>query len=183
MINDKIVLNVYKNPKLRSKISTQLLYGEKFKILSQSKKWIKIKTSFDNYTGHIKYNNYIKNFQPTHKVFKLKTKIYKKPFNKKKYDTNKFLCFASKIFVIQKYNQFIEFEKNKWIKKKDLKNIKTVENNFINIIKLFLGIKYVWGGKTNDGIDCSALLQLIFLYNNKFFPRDTIDQFKYLKKK
>ena len=182
MINDKIVLNVYENPKLRSKISTQLLYGEKFKILSQSKKWIKIKTSFDNYIGHIKYNNYIKKFKPTHKVFKLKTKIYKKPFSKKEYDTKKFLSFASKVIVIQKYNQFIEFEKNKWVKKKDLKNIKTIENNFINIIKLFLGIKYVWGGKTHNGIDCSALLQLIFFYNNKSFPRDTTDQIKYLKK-
>ena len=97
MINDKIVLNVYENPKLRSKISTQLLYGEKFKILSQSKKWIKIKTSFDNYIGYIKYNNFIKTLQSTHKVFKLKTKIFKKPFNKKNCESKKYILW-SKIF-------------------------------------------------------------------------------------
>ena len=183
MINNRLLLNVYESQKSRSKISTQLLYGEKFKILSKNNKWVKIKTSFDNYTGYIKYNNFIKKFQPTHKIFKLKTKIFKKPFNKKNYQTKKFLSFASKISIIQKYNQFVEFEKNKWIKEKDLKNVKTIENNFIKIIKLFLGIRYVWGGKSYNGIDCSALLQLIFFYNDKFYPRDTKDQIKYFKKK
>ena len=183
MINNKLLLNVYENPKLNSKISTQLLYGEEFKILSNNKKWTKIKTLFDNYTGYIKYNSYVNKFVSTHKVFKLKTKIFKKPFNKKKYETKKFLFFASKIFVIQKYNEFVEFEKNLWIKKKDLKNINNIENNFIKIVRLFLGTKYLWGGKTYNGIDCSALLQLIFFYNGKFYPRDTKDQFKYMKNK
>ena len=182
MINNRLLLNVYESQKLRSKISTQLLYGEKFKILSKNNKWMKIKISFDNYIGYIKYNNFIITLKPTHKVFKLKTKIFKKPFNKKKCETKKFLSFASKISVIQKHNKFVEFEKNKWIKEKDLKNIKAVENNFVKIVKRFLGIRYVWGGKTCNGIDCSALLQLIFFYNNKFYPRDTGDQLKFHRK-
>ena len=40
----------------------------------------------------------------------------------------------------------------------------------------------LWGGKTYKGIDCSAILQLFFYYNNKFYPRDTKDQIKYSKK-
>ena len=92
------------------------------------------------------------------------------------------MFFASKVSIIQKNSQFVEFDKNKWIKKKDLKNIKAIENNFIKIVRLFLGVRYVWGGKTHDGIDCSALLQLIFFYNNRFYPRDTKDQIKYSKK-
>ena len=49
----------------------------------------------------------------------------------------------------------------------------------MKVIKLFLKIKYVWGGKTYKGIDCSAILQLLYYYNNKFYPRDTKDQIKY----
>ena len=41
----------------------------------------------------------------------------------------------------------------------------------------------MWGGKTYQGIDCSAILQLFFYYNNKFYPRDTKDQIKYSRKK
>ena len=32
-------------------------------------------------------------------------------------------------------------------------------------------------------IDCSALLQLYYYYNNTFYPRDTKNQIKYSKKK
>ncbi len=41
----------------------------------------------------------------------------------------------------------------------------------------------MWGGKTSDGIDCSALIQIFFFYNRAFFPRDTKDQIKFCKKK
>ena len=47
---------------------------------------------------------------------------------------------------------------------------------------MFLKTKYVWGGKTYRGTDCSAILQLFFYYNNKFYPRDTKDQIKYSTK-
>ena len=57
------------------------------------------------------------------------------------------------------------------------------ENNFKKIFKKFLDVKYVWGGKTFNGIDCSALLQIYFAYNNSFYPRDTKKQIKYSKKK
>ena len=53
----------------------------------------------------------------------------------------------------------------------------------MKIFKLFLGTKYLWGGKSCDGIDCSALIQMYYYYNNLFFPRDTKDQIKFCKKK
>ena len=41
------VSNIYTKPNIRSEISTQILYGEKFKILNKKKGWLKIKTYFD----------------------------------------------------------------------------------------------------------------------------------------
>ena len=73
--------------------------------------------------------------------------------------------------------------KNKWIKKIDVKKIDHYEKNFSKILKLFLNTKYLWGGKTSKGIDCSALIQIYFYYNRVFFPRDTKDQIKFCKKK
>ena len=73
------------------------------------------------------------------------------------------------------------FKKNKWIKQKDIILIKKKEINFVKIFKSYLNCKYKWGGKTHDGIDCSALLQIFYKFNNKSFPRDTIDQIKFKK--
>ena len=68
-------------------------------------------------------------------------------------------------------------------KKKDIKKINHIEKDFVKIFKLFLETKYLWGGKSCDGIDCSALVQMYYYYNNLFFPRDTKDQIKYCRKK
>ena len=65
--------------------------------------------------------------------------------------------------------------------KKKIRKINHVEKDYLKVLKLFLKTKYVWGGKTYKGIDCSAILQLLYYYNNKFYPRDTEDQLKYSK--
>ena len=174
----KSLSNIYKNPSVISEVTSQIIYGEKFKIISKNRNWLKIKTSFDNYIGYIKNENYVDNFKPTHKIFVLKASIFDKAKKKTKY----FLTFASKVSILQKNKKFIEFEKNKWIKKTNIKKIHYIEKDYLKILKLFLNTKYIWGGKTYKGIDCSAILQLIFYYNNKFYPRDTKDQIRYSKK-
>ena len=168
--------SIYNKPSKDSEVTSQILYGEKFTILSQKKNWLRIKTKFDNYTGYIKTKDYTKNQEHTHKVFSLKAIVINTSNKRKTY-----LPFGSKISIIQEKPNYIEFEKNKWIKKKDIKKIKHIEKDYLKILRLFINTKYVWGGKTYQGIDCSAILQLIFYYNNKFYPRDTKDQIKYSK--
>ena len=76
------VANIYSKPSSNSDVSSQILYGERFKILSKKKEWIKIKTSYDNYVGFIKQNQFNQNLKPTNKICKLKSKIFKKVNNK-----------------------------------------------------------------------------------------------------
>ena len=58
-------INLYYRPSLNSKISSQILYGEKFKILLKKKNFLKIKNSYDNYVGYIKSSNYENKFKLT----------------------------------------------------------------------------------------------------------------------
>ncbi len=174
--------NLYAKPSIKSEITSQILYGEKFKILNKGKNWLKVKTSYDNYIGFLKFHRLsVGKFKPSHKVFKLKTKIYKK-INNEFLPLKSFLYFGTKISALNSNRFFYEFEKNKWIKKKDLKSINYVEKNFLKIFKLFLNTKYLWGGKTSNGIDCSAMIQIYFFFNDIFYPRDTKDQIRFLRK-
>jgi len=179
MRNTQFILNVYEKMNLSSKIETQLLYGEIFKIQKKYKNWIKIKSSYDNYVGFVKKKNFKPNLISTHKINKLYANLYKKP-NKNSKIKNK-ISFCSNIKVINKKNNFYKFD-NYWIKKNDADFIKKKVNIFSKI-KIFKGIKYKWGGKSFKGIDCSALVQIFFKYNNKFCPRDSKDQMRFFKKK
>ena len=174
--------NIYSKPSKTAEVVSQILYGEKFKILNKNKNWIKIKTDFDNYVGFIKKAKFRENFEPTNKIFKLKSRIYKS-VKSKLLKTNNFLYFGSGIEVKDQNSDYIEFEKNYWIKKKDIKKINHYEKNYNKIFKMFINSKYLWGGKISDGIDCSALIQIFFYYNRVFFPRDSGDQMKFCKEK
>ena len=178
MINNFPLVNIYKKPKIGSELTSQMLYGEKFKIIYKKGDWLKVKTNYDNYIGFIKNKKYLNKFNPKFKIFSLRSNIFIKK-NNKLIKTNNFLYFASRVSKKNENRNFLEFEKNKWIKKKDLKNINHFEKNYNKIYKLFLNSKYLWGGKTAKGIDCSSLIQIYFFYNKIFFPRDTKDQIKF----
>ena len=154
--------NIYLKPNSDSEVTSQILYGEKFKILQKKKNWVKIKTNYDSYVGYIKKRKFYKKFKPTYKIYKIKSRIFRKKGNKF-FSTNNFLYFGSGISLKKKDKNYFEFEKNKWVKKRDTKNINHYERNFSKIFKQFLNTKYLWGGKTSKGIDCSALIQIFFL--------------------
>ena len=179
---NKSVANVYFKPSSNSEVVSQILYGEKFKILLKRKKYIKIKTHYDNYIGYIKKDKFLENFKPSHKISKIKSRIFFKR-GKRFLSSNHYLYYGSGVCKRNENKKYIEFEKNKWIKKSDIKNIDHHEKNYIKIFKFFLNTKYLWGGKTCDGIDCSALIQIYFYYNRIFFPRDTKDQIRFCKRK
>ena len=61
--------NIYNKPSKNSEVISQIIYGEKFNIISRNKNWLKIKTAFDNYSGYIKNKDYKNSLKPTHKIF------------------------------------------------------------------------------------------------------------------
>ena len=177
LYSTSIIKNIYRKPSKKSEITSQILYGEKIRILKIKNRWLRIRTYNDNYSGYIKNEKLKKGLKIIFKTNKSKTRIFSQ--NKKK----NFLPFNSRLPVINIKKKFIEFERGKWVKRKDIKLINHKEKNFVRILKSFINCKYTWGGKSYKGIDCSALIQLYYLYNNKFFPRDTKDQISFKKGK
>jgi len=175
-----ITVNLLEKPDKNSNISSQLIYGDKFKIIKKKRGYLKIKNSYDGYIGFVKSMRYSENFIPTHKVSVLKSKIYTIKNNRIR-SLNIFLPFSSKVNILKKNKNLGMFEKNKWLRLKDLSIDGKKIKSFTYIYKLFLNCPYKWGGMTFRGIDCSGLIQIFFKFNNKIFPRDTIKQVKFKK--
>ena len=179
MINKYPFINIYEHKKKNSKLSSQILYGEKFTILKKYKDWYKIKTDYDKYVGFIRKKKFEKfTYKPTHKVSSLKANVFSKPYRGSKIKMK--LSFASLLQIKKGKNNFFNFD-NYWIRNSDVVPISYKEKIF-NKITIFNNVKYKWGGKKFDGIDCSGLVQLFYKFNNLYCPRDTGPQFRYFKK-
>ena len=172
------IINLYKKPSIKSEIVTQMIYGDSFTIIKETNRWLKIKIKEDNYSGFIRNKNYKVYLKSTHKINKLKAKIYMFPNKKKKIAE---LAYGSKIKVIKKQSKFLRFNKG-WVSQNETKPIMYKEKDLFKQISMFKNIKYKWGGKSFKGIDCSALIQVFLNFNNRYCPRDTKDQIKYFKR-
>jgi len=176
--NNLSVINLYKKPSKKSEVVTQMIFGESFSISKKTKNWLKVRIKEDGYKGFIQNKRFSNFLKPTHKIHVLKAKVYKFPNKKKKLNE---LSFGSKIKVTETKGKFLKFLKG-WMHKSSVKLINFRDKNPFKKVNLFKNIKYKWGGKTFKGIDCSALIQICLNFNNRYCPRDTIDQVRYFKK-
>ena len=174
------IANIYKKNNKNSGIVTQILLGEDFKSQNKIGKFYKGYKAYDKYKGFIEAKDlHLDKNKKTHKIISKECNIYKKPNNK--YKLNKKIFFNSRISILDDKNNFIQ-TKNGWILKKNIKPINFRKKHFLDNIKLYLNTKYLWGGNSPKGLDCSALVQELLKFNNIYCPRDSKDQKKFFRK-
>jgi len=174
------IANIYKKNNKNSGIVSQILLGEDFKSQNKIGKFYKGYKAYDKYKGFIEAKDlHLDKNKKTHKIISKECNIYKKPNNK--YKLNKKIFFNSRISILDGKNNFIQ-TKNGWILKKNIKPINFRKKHFLDNIKLYLNTKYLWGGNSPKGLDCSALVQELLKFNNIYCPRDSKDQKKFFRK-
>ena len=153
------VAPIYERANFNSNYLTEAVYGDSCKILKVKKNWFFVICD-DGYQGWIK-NFYgfrsESNNNPTYIIAYPEEKGFFNP----KYP------FGAKLS--KKRAGAIPIGQNH-----DFGNIKTVLDNL-------MGTPYKWGGKTSLGFDCSGLVQSVLdIYGIKV-PRDSKDQWSFLK--
>jgi len=158
--------------KLNSKLSTQLLFGEECIVLEKKNKWSWIQSLRDQYVGYTPTENLSSSsLRTTHKVFTLRTFVYKKPDIKS--ESLGYLSFNSLLQITAKTKRFSKIKNFGWIPTSSITALNNYKLNIVSLANQYLDTPYLWGGRDSMGIDCSGLIQNLFQIKNIRFPRDT----------
>ena len=174
IINSSIA-PIYSAPNFQSELITQAILGESCIVLKTYDDWFFIQ-QWDKYEGwiHSFYGQKSNNLYETSHIF----------YNIHGYSKNNIekrnIYYGTKL---KKYNSNTLIFPDGWMgsipEGFQKKMVLPTRENILKIGNQFLGIPYLWGGKSSLGIDCSGLIQTVFGSVGIFLPRDASEQAEY----
>jgi cell wall-associated NlpC family hydrolase len=173
-ICENVFVPLRSGPSHKSEMLSQVLFGEKYRVLDQSGCWLKIETLFDNYMGWIDQDH----LQQTEESVAAKGQVLNRSLLCFRNDKTKLVLEAG----CEIYNP--HFENKTFMVGKDLFtandefNLSFTEttDSFSDTALKFINSPYIWGGRIPSGIDCSGMTQLVYKIHGIAIPRDSWQQ-------
>lgn len=176
------VANIFRKGDFDSPVVTQGLMGESCPILGENEKWVYIRQQ-DGYEGWINRSYGVS----SEKIYPavvycddLFGMVYTNPeltlpMQDLTYGDKLQAKKTGEIWCVTLPDGRLGWTKNKFRKNPRPPHRETL----VKIGQKFLGVQYLWGGKSPKGFDCSGLVQTIFHAVGVSLPRDSQEQSKF----
>jgi cell wall-associated NlpC family hydrolase len=156
-----------------ARLDTEVLFGERvivYEINDEGWAWGQLES--DGYVGWLSANTLAPpGPAPTHKVCVPRTLCF--PSADIKLPPLAALPMGARLAVARQDERFAVTASGWHVPEVHLAPIKTNRHDFVAIAEQFLGVPYLWGGKTSLGIDCSGLVQIAAQAAGHACPRDS----------
>ncbi|MBF9029429.1 NLP/P60 hydrolase [Rhodobacterales bacterium HKCCE3408] len=154
--------------------ASQLLFGERFRVL-ESRDGVSFgQCERDGYVGYIVSGALTEPEEPTHWVAAPATHLYPKAGIKSPPEVSIF--FGSQVKVVAEREDFLRIQTGHFVPRAHLQPLKARYSDPVGVADLMLGTPYLWGGCSRWGIDCSGLVQMAFNACGLSCPRDSDQQ-------
>ena len=136
---------------------TEALFGEPVTVYEESAEgWAWVQLATDGYVGYLPSEALGSPHEPSHRVKALRTFVYPGP--NLKLPMSAALTLGSRCLVSHVVDGYAATETG-FIWAGHLAPLDAREIDFVAVAERFLGVPYLWGGKSSLGLDCSGLVQ------------------------
>lgn len=165
-----------REPSHKSEMVSQLMFGELYTIIEDSKDWKYVKTDFDGYEGWIDASQVVVITEGEYEDLKKQEVKHSQGLfsliTEKSKGVQFAIPFGSKIYASHfKFgDEEFTYEGNY------IEQVGNMRSQIVEIALKFLNVPYLWGGRTPFGIDCSGFTQIIFKSLGVKLLRDAREQ-------
>ncbi len=152
---------------------TEALKGERVTIYEKNDEgWAWGQLAADGYVGWLSANALAPpGAPPTHKVTALRTLVFPGPSIK--LPPREALPLGARVAVARREDRMAVTQSGGYLPAVHLAPLDVHETDFVAVAERFLGVPYLWGGKTMLGLDCSGLVQIALSACGIACPRDS----------
>jgi len=162
-----------RSPSPDAPLDTEALKGERVTIYESSEEgWSWGQLASDGYVGWLPTSALRDPGPPTtHRVAVPRTLVFPGPSIR--LPPVEGLSLGCRLAVMRIDGPLAVTDSNAFVPASHLKPLDTREPDFVAVAERFLGVPYLWGGKTSLGLDCSGLVQLALTACGIACPRDS----------
>jgi cell wall-associated NlpC family hydrolase len=167
---------VRREPRPDAALDTEALKGERVMLYDATEDgWAWVQLQSDRYVGWMPLSALaMPGPEPTHRVAALRAPVLLGASIKM--PTLELLPLGATLALVREEGRFGITAHGCYVPLVHVVPLHVRETDFVAVAERFVGTPYVWGGKTNLGLDCSALVQLSLATCGIACPRDSYMQ-------